>query len=199
MSSHHIVRENQEPALVVEDFGIVDFDLVGQLLEWSPTLITGLHGFFQAVDLGIKVDYVVLISEELPFGDQILERLPEGTKIFNGSTSFWDGVTQLLKNLPNPNAYIIPRIADPLFFLDWLDEINPVIFSRTMRYSYIESGYSKWKPKGSLLSLLHIPSDLKLGGVVRTNIAGQFICSEDGIIRFQFQQQHFMIIGESFL
>ena len=39
MSSHHIVREKQEPALLV--LGLDDFpdELLGQLLEWSPTVI----------------------------------------------------------------------------------------------------------------------------------------------------------------
>ncbi|MGE8379571.1 MAG: hypothetical protein ACN6PN_14505, partial [Sphingobacterium sp.] len=39
MSSHHIVRENQEPALLIEDLFLIDEEDLGQLLEWSPTIV----------------------------------------------------------------------------------------------------------------------------------------------------------------
>ena len=39
MSSHHIVRERQEPALLITDVYSIDPELVGQLLEWSLSLI----------------------------------------------------------------------------------------------------------------------------------------------------------------
>ncbi|MFD2144372.1 hypothetical protein [Mucilaginibacter antarcticus] len=39
MSSHHIVREKQEPALLVLGLDGFDEEQLGQLLEWSPTLM----------------------------------------------------------------------------------------------------------------------------------------------------------------
>lgn len=39
MSSHHIVREKQEPALLVLSMDAFDEEMLGQLLEWSPTVI----------------------------------------------------------------------------------------------------------------------------------------------------------------
>ena len=40
MSSHHIVREKQEPALLVLGLNNFSTELLGQLLEWNPTVIT---------------------------------------------------------------------------------------------------------------------------------------------------------------
>jgi thiamine pyrophosphokinase len=59
MSSHHIVREKQEPALLV--FGLNNFtdDELGQLLEWSPTLIATPPVAEQLYIYGIKIDYVI--------------------------------------------------------------------------------------------------------------------------------------------
>ena len=58
MSSHHIVRENQEPALLVENFHALSEEYLGQILEWSPTIITTEDNidFFLAEDT--KVDFL---------------------------------------------------------------------------------------------------------------------------------------------
>ena len=39
MSSHHIVRDDQEPALIIANGAACSSELVGQLLEWSPLVI----------------------------------------------------------------------------------------------------------------------------------------------------------------
>ena len=56
MSSHHIIRDKQEPALIIANGEECSMDLLEQLLEWSPTVVV-LDGAIQRViDLGIKVD-----------------------------------------------------------------------------------------------------------------------------------------------
>ena len=39
MSSHHIVRDDQEPALIIANGASCSDELMGQLLEWSPLVI----------------------------------------------------------------------------------------------------------------------------------------------------------------
>lgn len=39
MSSHHIVREKQEPALLIMDLNGFNDEHLGQLLEWNPTVL----------------------------------------------------------------------------------------------------------------------------------------------------------------
>jgi thiamine pyrophosphokinase len=56
MSSHHIVREKQEPALIIANGEACTMDLLEQLLEWSP-LVVVLDGAVERVmSLGIKID-----------------------------------------------------------------------------------------------------------------------------------------------
>lgn len=56
MSSHHIIREKQEPALIIANGESCSMEILGQLLEWSPTVVV-LDGAIQRVlDLGIKID-----------------------------------------------------------------------------------------------------------------------------------------------
>ena len=39
MSSHHIVRDDQEPALIIANGAACSIELLGQLLEWSPLVV----------------------------------------------------------------------------------------------------------------------------------------------------------------
>lgn len=56
MSSHHIIREKQEPALIIADGEACSTELLGQLLEWSPTVMVLDGALKRVLPLGIKVD-----------------------------------------------------------------------------------------------------------------------------------------------
>lgn len=56
MSSHHIVREKQEPALIIANGEACNDELIGQLLEWSPFVVVLDNAIYRVLDRGIKVD-----------------------------------------------------------------------------------------------------------------------------------------------
>jgi thiamine pyrophosphokinase len=59
MSSHHIVREYQEPALIIANGEACNLELMGQLLEWSPLVIVLDSAVYRVMDLGIKIDVLL--------------------------------------------------------------------------------------------------------------------------------------------
>lgn len=59
MSSHHIVREKQEPALIIANGEACSFDLLGQLLEWSPFVVVLDQAIHRVIELGIKIDVLL--------------------------------------------------------------------------------------------------------------------------------------------
>jgi thiamine pyrophosphokinase len=59
MSSHHIVRDDQEPALIIANGASCDPELLGQLLEWSPLVIVLDSAMERVLELGIKVDVLL--------------------------------------------------------------------------------------------------------------------------------------------
>jgi len=77
MSSHHVVREKQEPALLVLGLGNFPDELLGQLLEWSPTVIATPQTAEELVVKGIKVtlyadmQYRHVYYSFLGFNDQL--------------------------------------------------------------------------------------------------------------------------------
>jgi thiamine pyrophosphokinase len=59
MSSHHIVRDDQEPALIIANGEACSQELLGQLLEWSPLIIVLDSAIERVLELGIKVDVLL--------------------------------------------------------------------------------------------------------------------------------------------
>ncbi len=59
MSSHHIVRDDQEPALIIANGASCSIELMGQLLEWSPYVIVLDSAMDRVLDLGVKVDVLL--------------------------------------------------------------------------------------------------------------------------------------------
>lgn len=59
MSSHHIVRDDQEPALIIANGSSCSFELLGQLLEWSPIVIVLDNAIDRVLQLDIKVDVLL--------------------------------------------------------------------------------------------------------------------------------------------
>ena len=59
MSSHHIVRDDQEPALIIANGTECSKELLGQLLEWSPLVIVLDSAIERVINLGIKVDVLL--------------------------------------------------------------------------------------------------------------------------------------------
>ena len=59
MSSHHIVRDDQEPALIIANGAACSDELLGQLLEWSPLVVVLDSAMERVVELGIKVDVLL--------------------------------------------------------------------------------------------------------------------------------------------
>ena len=59
MSSHHIVRDDQEPALIIANGASCSQELMDQLLEWSPYIVVLDSAIDRVLELNIKVDVLI--------------------------------------------------------------------------------------------------------------------------------------------
>lgn len=59
MSSHHIVRDDQEPALIIANGASCQPELLGQLLEWSPLVVVLDSAIERVMELDVKVDVLI--------------------------------------------------------------------------------------------------------------------------------------------
>lgn len=185
MSSHHIVRENQEPALIVASYKALDEEYMGQLLEWSPTIIASddTIDFFLAAD--IKVD-VVFSTQESTYRQEQIKNFPLKKAFIP------DALDYLIQN--NHQAVNIVCDAPDEVLEAYCALINIVVLSHGKRYVYVNQYYEKWKETGahifapenrlkSLVGLKHIASN-------------EFVTEQDGFIYLEFNSDEYVCIGE---
>lgn len=185
MSSHHIVRENQEPALLIRDFNVLDLESLGQLLEWSPTIITDDRNLDFFLAEGIKVDVII--------GEDGGKPLQDSTKSIPGKKGLLvAGLDYLVSN--NFNAVNILATEVPDGVEHYLDRINIVVFTKEWRYIYVNQSFEKWKPQGDKIFVDEFVVKSFQGlERVEDNI---FTTIEDGFVRLEFDRSDFVIIGE---
>lgn len=63
MSSHHFVKEQQEPAVFILNTAGISFDAVSPLLEWVPTVLVAQECVDVVLSWGIKIDVILATTE----------------------------------------------------------------------------------------------------------------------------------------
>ncbi|TFF40369.1 thiamine diphosphokinase [Mucilaginibacter psychrotolerans] len=187
MSSHHIVREKQEPALLALGLNTFDPELLGQLLEWSPTVICTPATAEQINAYGIKID--ILVADEPETGLQSdVKLIPTG----NG-----DAIKAALDYLIDAGYSAVNIITDD-FVLDnfeaYADKINLVIFCGDKKIFPVMSGFKKWKPAGEVIELLSPSIGVKTEGLTPVGDGG-YQTTNDGFYCLQFEEA-FLFVAE---
>ena len=186
MSSHHIVREKQEPALLILELDWFDEEHLGQLLEWSPTVLVNDASAEKLQSLGIKFDVLLSETENLALQEH-LRILPIEENALKTGLEF-------LINEKYPAVNIIADKRSMAGFLPYADQITLVIFSNQQKIYPVSSGFSKWKATGETIEILQIPSDLAQTGLGQIS-PNQFKTKSDGFFTLRFAQP-FLFIAE---
>jgi len=180
MSSHHIVREKQEPALLVLGLDHFPEELLGQLLEWSPTVITTPHTAEKLNVLGIKVDWVISKGEEGMVQSDV-KLMPPGDNTLAATA-----LNYLIANhYPAVNVITDEPAFDDL--LSYTGKIDLVIFQGHQKIYAVSSGFSKWKPAGDEIRVLNSTKGLNYTGLEQTG-PGSFKTTNDGFFTLSFEQ-----------
>lgn len=186
MSSHHIVREKQEPALLILELDKFDEEHLGQLLEWSPTVLVNGFAAEKLHSLGIKFD--VLITETKP------AFLQDNLRLISVEEDALKSGLQFLIGEKYPAVNIITGKRSMDDFMVYADQITLVIFSKNQKIYPVSSGFSKWKAAGEMVYIDEIPADLEQSGLGQIN-PNQFKTKNDGFFTLKFAQP-FLFIAE---
>jgi hypothetical protein len=183
MSSHHIVKEKQEPALYIHQLGDFDEESLGQMLEWSPTLIVNFEAYEKVVSLGLKVDVVVNSATG--------KALQENTKSIMGPGDAYNTVLNYLLSEKYPAVNIIDvdkKLSDLSYYIIDLDI---VLFSASRKSYAIYNGFKVWKPKGSIF-IIEVISYFETSNL--KPIEGEFFeVINDGFVEFNFTTPYLLI------
>ncbi|MFM6975861.1 MAG: thiamine pyrophosphokinase [Sphingobacteriaceae bacterium] len=187
MSSHHIVREKQEPALLIMSLEHFPAEYLGQLLEWSPTVLVSEQVYEQADSIGIKIDGVVTANANFDAQEHTLLIPAEG-----------EPLEDALKHLV-AEGYPAVNIIDDHFALKdyvfFVDLINLVIFNPVKKIFPIKSGFSKWQSAGQKIELMHEVHHLHLEGLKKRH-DHEYETEKDGFYSLTFDQPFIFIAEE---
>ncbi|GAB3989302.1 thiamine diphosphokinase [Spirosoma daeguense] len=166
MSSHHIVREKQEPALLIANGEACQPELIGQLLEWSPTVVVLDRAIWRVFELGIKVDVLLGDFDRALDLDSIREQqfpldiihTPDQSK-----TDLEKGIEFLIEQgYPAVNIiWATGRRADHSLtnmtnIVRYKDQIRIVMLDDYSKIFPLVGRFEKWYEAGAILSLIPV-------------------------------------------
>jgi thiamine pyrophosphokinase len=157
MSSHHIVREKQEPALLIISLEGFNEEYLGQLLEWSPTVLVDESLYENTDSLGIKIDGV--ISSNTEFSPQ------ESTYIIPTEDNHLEDALKFLVGEQYPSVNIITNQFAVKDYAVYVDRIDLVIYMENKRIFPVRSGFSKWSAANEKVLLLQEVNNLHVSGL----------------------------------
>lgn len=192
MSSHHFVKEKQEPALLILSDSSFENDVLAQLLEWSPIVIVEDKCLMQLNHEPIKIDYVLqtdLALEEIEswisFQDNV--RIIDSSKSANKIKFLID----ILEREDNQALSIIGHSTNQEEILK-SDEfkMNIIFYSNEYKTYTKYEHFKKWKEIGSLFDI--IAENISTKNLLQEN--SLYKVMEDGTVEINSRAK--MIIKE---
>lgn len=155
MSSHHFVKEGQEPALIIAS-PVNNIDEVGAFLEWAPQVIVLEDALDSVLLCGIKADTVVYSTRE---PDVLQKELSHQTPINLVKTSSKDDeLMTALTSLITHRQYVVNILAeDALHYFDDLeemaDQIDASLIDGKVKWSLVKKSFKKWFPENTTIKI----------------------------------------------
>lgn len=151
MSSHHFVKEGQEPALLILD--APSFEVAGPLLEWAPMVIVAQQAIDDVLLWNIKVDVVLAkdadvkdlgskLASQAPL--TILGHSPEESPLIN-ALYFLIRKKQSAVNIFSSQAIETIELVE-----SFAPELQISVMDGALKWSAISSGhFEKWMTANS--------------------------------------------------
>ncbi|MCX8491659.1 MAG: hypothetical protein ORN54_11385 [Cyclobacteriaceae bacterium] len=181
MSSHHFVKEDQEPALLIICPTAISFEKIQELLEWSPTIVVNAKAIPIVQRWGIKIDVVLCSeSEQEELATSLADQLPIRFISFQAEVNPLSVGYDFLKALNYKAVNIlIERLTDLDLIQDFYS-LNIEVFFDQCRWVFVRSRkFEKWLPQGNRLSIY---PNVQL---IQLNLDEQFVSVRDGKVKLE--------------
>lgn len=171
MSSHHFVKEGQEPGLLILDWVRNAHELIDQLAQWAPKIIVHERALEIFLSHGYKAD-VVLYDNEVFCTSLVQNQFPiEIIPAIKGLNSQLEYVIDNVVNRCNVISHVSNVDLE-------MDTVGLVFYGDADSFHYIKNGFEKWLPK-QLEVELHEQGNVTI------------IKGEDGIFTYRGQGAYF--------
>lgn len=178
MSSHHFVRDGQEPALIIANGEACSMELLGQLLEWNPYVLVLDGALPRVLDLNIRIDAVLgdfdswdpqRNDSALLDGVEIVHRPDQELTDLQKGIEFLMEKGQTAANI----AWATGRRADHHFnnlatLPRYAGKLDLMVVDDHSRVYNLPFNFKKWYPAGTRISLLPVS---RASGITTANLA----------------------------
>lgn len=153
MSSHHVIREDQEPALLIFDAHAIPFEKIQELLEWIPTVIVLAEEVDRVVSWGIKIDVVLTpVAEVTRWREQLIDQVPIRFLSYNAGDDPLLTAFYFLNALKAKAVNCLIRNTKDLQLIEEFVQLDVEAFIENKRWVWVKSGhFEKWVPAGTEL------------------------------------------------
>ena len=196
MSSHHFVKEGQEPALVI--IHALDHERVAPLLEWAPLVLVHENSLDEVIRWGIKIDGVICKPDNVSkVTNALADQLPLTIIKIDSDR---DGVDSIIEFLVNEKQEAVCLVVDEIkkitdLPLTLIRKLNITLLTADLRWSFIKNGrFEKWMSKEQKFSVVQSTPFRERVGV--TEEGAQLITTRDGLIRLVNEQPFWL--GEEY-
>jgi hypothetical protein len=163
MSSHHFVKEKQEPALFIHSEQSLNLELLGQLLEWSPYVIADEHVLYCLNHEPIKLDLVIqqiLSDEEM---EEWTANQSDLTVLKLSSTE--DKLMALVKHLEKEQHKALSLLACSDEHVQNLDKLatnlDIIQYAENYKGYFMKHDFKKWKARNAVFEIFDNPIETK--------------------------------------
>ncbi len=177
MSSHHVIRDQQEPALIIANGEACSFELIGELLEWSPLVIVLDSAIHRVLELGIKID-VLLGDFDRDFDAEKIREEQYPIEIVHAPDQYKTDLEKAFdyligRGFPAVNVvWATGKRADHTItnitnIVRYQDQLKIVLIDDYSKIFVLPKTYEKWYVSGTPISLIPVG---KVDGITTKNL-----------------------------
>jgi thiamine pyrophosphokinase len=216
MSSHHFVKEGQEPALIIANGAPCHRDILDQLLEWNPYVIALDGAAKRVLELGIKIDavlgdfdsignYLADMQNQMPL--DIISAHDQNKTDLQKAIEYLAAKKYLDVNIVWATGWRSDHVLSNIFDIArYKHIINCVMIDDHSRIFSIPNRFSKWYPKGQLLSIIpaHHAQGIYTSGLafnlnneelsIGSRLGTSNYTSQDGMVEITYQSGNLLLI-----
>ena len=145
MSSHHFVKENQEPALLILNTEAIPFEKLQEILEWSPTVIITEGCIEKVLGWGIKIDVVLAPQGRIQSLKQVLyHQAPIQFILYTDESEIIQRAIEFLESSHQRAVNVITNSQEDFDTLK-TSNLDCELFFEGKRWSFAKDGkFKKW-------------------------------------------------------
>ena len=185
MSSHHFVKEGQEPALFI--LHPSSLTIIEPLLEWAPVVLVSDMVLDEVLKWKIKIDVLLFRNAADSYKEKLSDQGPVEILQYTTFEHMLKVAFDFLIRHKSQGITLVMNATNEVFdqLLKEHDKLSIVIITAETRWSAISSEFEKWLPKDATLFVKQADSFVFNNELIGADGTNVFKTATDGTIHIK--------------